>query len=955
MLIQRHFRLRSLGQVSLVSLAGDIETPVNVRPRHLAVLAVLTLAPRAVPRDTLVDMFWGGEDEARARHSLSNALSGLRSLLGPDAISTRSDFISLSPEARLEADVLQFVAACESRDDALAAELYAGPFLDGVYVSDSPQFDQWLSRERARLERRFLELCERYVPLLLRSGEWSRAATLGERWVMASPRSASAFTALLTAHAGPETPAALTSALAAYDRIREVLLTQHGVRPAPSVTELAASVRERLTTTDRAFTDAVAPAPSNDPSAAVAAAGSPTTTARPRTRLGLIIAAALVIALGWLGLWSLRRPNIVAAESKHPIVAVTTIDDVRGDTSIAWLQAGLPRLIANDLGQLGVVDVVAPSRVREVVARLSGSATTRLNEQQSVDIARRVGATWAVMGGISAAKGGYLLDLTMRKVGDAAETESFTILASNPIELGRLAADRLATLLNVPPGGSAARYSGIGTANPEAYRRYVHGMLASDAEQFNAAATELDAAIALDSQFVDAIRARRTVAFMLGDANAVGHYRALEQKYESRLPPIERLTDEILNVDSLGETKRADALSRQLVQRFPYDPRAHSVRADYLAAHGRWAEAESVLVRELSLDSLAMVAGDGPCTPCEVLWRLAQTRISLGDPVGAETAARRWVALQPDLPAAWRNLASTLAAVGRSAEAMEAAYHMVALSSEAPTVTQFGRIAISARRFDVVDSLLRAWRTSKDPLLLENRADLQMMLQRERGEFEASVSDRLPPTNGLSLVQADGLARLGRLSDARAIFEAAGHPRGTPDSRVLTPTGARGFTWSHALEADALARAGDTTIARVLMDSIARSGEISYYGRDGRLSHHVQGMLYFAEGKFADAERELRAAEWSANGWTRTNLELARAQLAQHRPADAIETLRVARLAPVDAMARYVPRSELDWYSARAFAELGQRDSAAVYAQFVRRAWKNADPVFRVRLDSLPK
>jgi hypothetical protein len=139
------------------------------------------------------------------------------------------------------------------------------------------------------------------------------------------------------------------------------------------------------------------------------------------------------------------------------------------------------------------------------------------------------------------------------------------------------------------------------------------------------------------------------------------------------------------------------------------------------------------------------------------------------------------------------------------------------------------------------------------------------------------------------------------------------------------------------------------------MDSIARSGEISYYGRDGRLSHHVRGMLYYAEGRFADAERELRAAEWSANGWTRTNLELARAQLAQHRPADAIETLRVARLAPVDAMARYVPRSELDWYSARAFAELGQRDSAAVYSAFVRRAWKDADPVFRVRLDSLPK
>ena len=154
MLIQRHFRIRSLGQVSLVSVAGDIVTAVSVRPRHLAVLAVLTLsASRPVARDVLVEMFWGGETETRARHSLSNALSGLRSLPRTRRRSLRgSDFISLNPEARLEADVLQFVAACEMRDDSTAAGLYAGPFLEGVYVSDSPQFDLWLTRE-ARASR----------------------------------------------------------------------------------------------------------------------------------------------------------------------------------------------------------------------------------------------------------------------------------------------------------------------------------------------------------------------------------------------------------------------------------------------------------------------------------------------------------------------------------------------------------------------------------------------------------------------------------------------------------------------------------------------------------------------------------------------------------------------------------------------------------------------------------
>jgi hypothetical protein len=193
---------------------------------------------------------------------------------------------------------------------------------------------------------------------------------------------------------------------------------------------------------------------------------------------------------------------------------------------------------------------------------------------------------------------------------------------------------------------------------------------------------------------------------------------------------------------------------------------------------------------------------------------------------------------------------------------------------------------------------------------------------------------------------------MGHLAEARAIFERVGHPPGSSASGFTAPE-ARGFSWSHALEADALVRAGDTAQARSLVDSIARSGAQSYYGRDKVLHHHVRGVLLLAEGKYADAERELVAAEWSANAWTRTNVELARARLALGRPDSAIAALRDAYMAPVDAMARYVPRTEIDWWMSRAFTAAHQPDSAAVYAAYARDAWRNADPQFRARLDSL--
>ncbi len=341
---------------------------------------------------------------------------------------------------------------------------------------------------------------------------------------------------------------------------------------------------------------------------------------------------------------------------------------------------------------------------------------------------------------------------------------------------------------------------------------------------------------------------------------------------------------------------------------------------------------------------------------CEVLWRLSLVRLAAADRAGAEAAARRWVALQPDLPAARRNLSATLAAVGKSAESAEAGYHDVALSKNALAAVDFARTMLSARRYDIVDSLLRAWRTTRDPVLLDGRRDIGVMVARERGRIAESLAllADLPANNGLTLVRADGLARMGRLAEARAIFERVGHPPGTSLSAFTAPQ-ARGFSWSHALEADALVRAGDTTSARALVDSIARSGEQSYYGRDKVLHHHVRGVLLFAQGRYADAERELTAAEWSANAWTRTNVELARARLALGHPDSAIAALRDADMAPVDAMARYVPRTEIDWWMSRAFTAAHQPDSAEVYAAYVREAWRHADPSFRARLDSLSR
>ena len=101
---QGHFRLITLGRLALSAPDGVEDASLTTRRRKLALLAVLALTKRPLPRDVLVEMFWGDQEEARARHSLSDALSHLRRVLGREALSTRSTEIVLTEDVRLTVD-----------------------------------------------------------------------------------------------------------------------------------------------------------------------------------------------------------------------------------------------------------------------------------------------------------------------------------------------------------------------------------------------------------------------------------------------------------------------------------------------------------------------------------------------------------------------------------------------------------------------------------------------------------------------------------------------------------------------------------------------------------------------------------------------------------------------------------------------------------------------------------
>ncbi len=123
--------------------------------KQMALLAYLAVHPDKVfLRGALAPMFWGDDDEARSRHSLSQALYNLKRVVGCDVVCTRGQMVWIGKDA-ITVDALELtrLASHSSAEASLAAEhLYQGDFLAGMEIDEQP-FDHWLLAEQERMRR----------------------------------------------------------------------------------------------------------------------------------------------------------------------------------------------------------------------------------------------------------------------------------------------------------------------------------------------------------------------------------------------------------------------------------------------------------------------------------------------------------------------------------------------------------------------------------------------------------------------------------------------------------------------------------------------------------------------------------------------------------------------------------------------------------------------------------
>jgi DNA-binding SARP family transcriptional activator len=177
-------RFRIFGTPELRNGKGTDLYSVLAHSKHTALLAYLLIGGHtSYRREHLTALLWPELDDARARNALSKALHHLRRSLG-DSVFIIEGNESVGPNHEtIWCDVAEFNAPVSS-DHAHAIELYRrGQLLEGFTLSDAPEFEQWLERERARLRLRAmlsataLSAQAEHEGELADAAEWARAAS----------------------------------------------------------------------------------------------------------------------------------------------------------------------------------------------------------------------------------------------------------------------------------------------------------------------------------------------------------------------------------------------------------------------------------------------------------------------------------------------------------------------------------------------------------------------------------------------------------------------------------------------------------------------------------------------------------------------------------------------------------------------------------------------------------
>lgn len=583
---------------------GPVSGRSSLRLR-LALLALLAASrDRGVARDKLLVYLWPEVNADRGRHSLSQLLHAIRRELGADAITLGVDDLRLNP-SHVWTDVGAFEQAIVEGKLEVAINLYEGPFLDGFFLSNAPEFERWVEQERARLAGAFTSALEASAHVASQRGDHLDALKFWRRRLATDPLNAGATLGVMRALAATGDRAGAIQQARIHTSVLE---REMGLPPDATVTGFAQRLRTEKSHR-RASGESKPPhsdnsLPSESPREHVANSPAVTPVHVPTLGHGRRIAAALAIAV--LVVAGISQTLNGAWRSTRRAPRTVVIGAVSGTDGTLTLAVG--EALRAELEAAPGLHVVAEARAREALALMRRAPETPIADSLASQVAARLGAPFAVTA--TAEPLGPGAEIVVRLM-DSRDGTTISTLSAHPgtadeivAAVTRLSEELRERALDIQVPESVPALPAVTTASIAGLRDYALARQSIAHGDNERALSYAEAAVIEDSTFALA-------HYLLGDLLWYGdrqHHsdEHLERAFalSSRLRPRERLIVRA-RYEQLVRDRPDSALQywQLLRSAYPDEPRAYEGMAWAYTALGQPRRADAAADTAFHLDS----------------------------------------------------------------------------------------------------------------------------------------------------------------------------------------------------------------------------------------------------------------------------------------------------------------------------------------------------------------
>ncbi len=197
------------------------------RQKSLALLIYLAMTARAHSREQLAALLWPDASDTQARQALRNALWDIRHATGDDHLTADTETVSFDP-ARVWSDVHELETLAREPQRETPRALKIAPLLEGFNLKGAPEFDDWVSFERDRVQQLAIKIFRARAEAYEAQGEWSQAIRSAQHVLELEPAHEETHRQLMRLYYATNDRAA---ALKQYETARAALERELGVAP----------------------------------------------------------------------------------------------------------------------------------------------------------------------------------------------------------------------------------------------------------------------------------------------------------------------------------------------------------------------------------------------------------------------------------------------------------------------------------------------------------------------------------------------------------------------------------------------------------------------------------------------------------------------------------------------------------------------------------------------------